>query len=347
MLTWGLVGYQPSNAQVVAASAPIGYTTTIVKGRAGTTNSITFFSLGLTREESWRGTPSTKGLSEDGRTVLSLNGDFVPGALTRNGGGEDHYVQVLNGPNAGATSDIVSNTDQQISITDNFDEIIDPGTTIVRIVPHWTLSTVFPGGAGLGGGVSPTLADTVTLYPPTGSATSYFFHTTSGQWRRGLSNESHAKIPPGSGVMVTRKRAGDVPILVAGSVPTAPVEVEVGGGSAGATGGKMTLAANPHPADSVSLASSGLYTGNPLTGVAGGVSPLTADTVTIYNPTNSTGVNYFYNTSANQWRRGLSNASSVTIPQGSAVMVTRKSGRPGFSWYVPSPVTGLTNGPVP
>jgi uncharacterized protein (TIGR02597 family) len=341
-------GLSHAGAQSVATSTPVGYTTTAIKGRNGGTNSNNFFSIGLTREEAWRGVPNGKSVNGEGRTVITVNGGPLAGMLTRAGGGQDHYLQVVTGPNAGASSDILANTDSQITIADNFDDIITPASTIIRVVPHWTLSTVFPSGGGLGGGVSPTLADTVTLYPPAGSPVSYFYHSASGQWRRGLSNESHAKIPPGCGVMVTRKQPGDVQITISGTVTTSPVEVEVGGAATNSSGGgRMTLVANPHPADSLSLGSSGLFTGNTNTGVVGGVSPLSADTVTIYSPTNGVGVNYFYHSGAGQWRRGLSNASAVTIPQGGAVMVTRKSGRPGFSWYVPSPVASLTNNPTP
>lgn len=340
ILTASLAASLPSAApaQTTAFSDPVGFTTVTVRGKNGSTNANSYFSLGLTRNETWRGTATAKSLDTNGRTVVAVSDGPASGTLTRSGGGSDHYLQVLDGPNAGAVSTVVSNGTGTITVADNLNAIIDPGTTMLRLVPHWTMITAFPGGGGLNGGVSPTLADTVTLYPPNGSATTFFWHSSSGQWRRGLSNESHAILPPGSGVLVTRKKAGDVRITVAGVVPTTAVEVPVGSGG---TSGKLTLASNPHPIASVTLAASGLYTGDGGTGMVGGASPSTADTLTIYNPATGIGVNYYYNTSANQWRWGLSNASSVTIPEGAAVMINRKAGRQPFSWYAPAPAMTL------
>lgn len=324
--------------QVTATSEPVGYTTITVRGKTGAANPNSFFSLSLTRPETWRGVASDIFTDEQGRSVLTISASLGDGALTLSGGGQAHYLQVLDGPNAGTVTEVVVNLGDRVTLADDLSEIIIPSSTMVRLVPHWTMSTAFPGGAGLGGGTSPTAADTVTLYPPYGGAISMFYNTSAGKWRRGLTDASSTNIPPGCGVMVTRKQAGDVQIPLSGVVTTTPVELQVGQG--GGTG-KITLLPNPHPIASVTLASSGLYTGDPSTGVVGGSSPSGADTVTIYNPLTGAGANYYYSTTANQWRRGLSNASSVTIPEGAAVLINRKAGRGGFSWHLSPPPMGL------
>lgn len=332
------LGTGGSLAQVTAVSEPVGYTTTTVRGKTGAANPNSFFSLPLSRPETWRGVAN--GIFEDalGRTVLEASTEIESGVLTLAGGGQAHYLQVLDGLGAGSITEVVSNVGNQITVADDLSEVVYPGSTMFRLVPHWTMATAFPGGAGLGGGTTPTAADTVTLYPPTGAAVTMFYNTSAGQWRRGLTDASNTTIPPGCGVMVTRKQSGEVEIPFSGVVTTIPVELLVG---AGGGGGKLTLLSNPHPIASVTLADSGLYTGDPSTGVVGGSSPNSADTVTIYNPQTGAGVNYYYSTTANQWRWGLSNASSVTIPEGAAVLINRKAGRGGFSWYLDPPPMGL------
>ncbi len=332
LLTGGSVG------QITATSDPVGYTTATVRGKTGASNPNSFFSIGLTRTESWRGTANDVFVNGEGRTILATGNIFPPSSLIQGDAGEAHYLQILDGPNAGAISNIIANNSDTITLADDLGEVLLANETMFRIVPHWTMGTAFPGGGGLSGANSPTLADIVTIYPPAGAPSTLFYNTTAGQWRRGLSDATHYTIPPGSGVMVTRKQSGDVQISFLGSVATTPVEVQVGGG---ASPGALTLVSNPHPINSLTLAQSGLYTGNLATGVAGGSSPTAADTVTIYNPQTGTGVNYFYNTTAGQWRQGLSNASEVTIPEGAAVLINRKNSRAPFSWYASPPSMGL------
>jgi hypothetical protein len=72
--------------------------------------------------------------------------------------------------------------------------------------------------------------------------------------------------------------------------------------------------------------------------VVGGTSAAAADTVTIYNPTTGVADSYFYHTSFNQWRKGTTDSSNITIPDGAAVVITRKANRGAFEWYIPSPV---------
>lgn len=332
------LGTATAFSQITATSEPVGYTTITVRGKTGSVNPNSFFSLPLSRPEVWRGLATGVSTDQQGRSVLTIGNDVGGGSLTIAGGGQAHYLQVLDGPNAGASADVVARSGEQVTLDANLGEIVLAGVTMVRIVPHWTMAVAFPGGGGLRGGTTPTASDSVTLYPPDGGAVSMFYNTSAGQWRRGLADASNTVIPPGSGVMVTRKQSGDVQIPLSGVVPTTPVELQVGPG--GGTG-KLTLLPNPHPITSLTLANSGLYTGDASTGVVGGSSPSGADTVTVYNPQTGAGINYYYSTTANQWRWGLSNASSVTIPDGAAVIINRKAGRTGFSWYLSPPPMGM------
>jgi len=201
-----------------------------------------------------------------------------------------------------------------------------------------TLATAFPGGAGLNAGTSPAIADTVSIVDPaTGAISTYFFSSATSQWRVGTTDSSHVVVPPGAGIMVTRKDPTAVQIRIAGEVLTSRVLADIAGGTSSAQ--RLTFIANPYPLSSVTLAQSGLWvSNNAALGVVGGTSAATADTVTIYDQTTGVGTTYFYNTTANQWRTGITDSSNVTIPEGAAVLITRKANRGPFEWYIPSPI---------
>jgi hypothetical protein len=198
-------------------------------------------------------------------------------------------------------AEIVSNDTSSITVADNLDAVLQNGVTPFEIRPYWTLATAFPAGAGLKTGTSATLADTLTIIDPaTATGNAYFYSSSANQWRRGSTDSSAVIIPPGSGIMVTRKDAAAVSIQISGEVITSAIMADAGGSTA-------TL----------------------------------ADTVTIFDPATGTGSAYFYNSSANQWRRGSTDSSNVTIPEGAAVMITRKANRGAFEWYIPSPIATI------
>ena len=62
-------------------------------------------------------------------------------------------------------------------------------------------------------------------------------------------------------------------------------------------------------------------------GLQGGTTPTAADTVTIYNA-NFVGTVYYYNSTAAQWKTGISNSDNVIIPPGSGLGIERKQSAP-------------------
>ena len=326
------------HAQTTNFSDIVGYTTLNVRGKTGSANAFSYIALNVHRPVAYRGVVGTKSLNGSGQSVLSVASTFTAnqyaGALNK------HYVRVTSGSNTGLISEVVSNDASSITVADNLDAVLQNGVTAFEIRPYWTLATAFPAGAGLKAGTSSTAADNVTIIDPaTGTGNSYFYNSSVSQWRRGTTDSSSVIIPPGSGIMVTRKDAAAVAIQISGEVITSSVLADVAGGTASAQ--KFTYVANPYPVASVTLAQSGLYTGNSATGVVGGTSATAADAVTIFDPNTGTGLSYFYNTSASQWRRGTTDSSNVTIPEGAAVMITRKANRGAFEWYIPSPIATI------
>jgi uncharacterized protein (TIGR02597 family) len=267
---------------------------------------------------------------------------FTSNLFTANqftGTGNQHYFRLSNGGNAGEFSTIVANTANSITLADDLNAVLQTSSTF-EVTPYWTLGTALPAGGGLQGGTSAAAADTVTIYNSNFVGTTYFYNSTAGAWRTGITGSDNVIIPPGSGMAVDRKQASAASIVLAGSVPLGTSAVDVNGSTSG-TATKNTMVGSAYPLASKRLADIGLYTGSTSTGLQGGTSAAAADTITIYNPSTGVATTYFYNTTANQWRTGITDASNVTIPEGSAILIARKSGRSGFTWYIPQPTMAL------
>jgi uncharacterized protein (TIGR02597 family) len=329
------------NAQTTATTDPVGFTTLTIQGKASAEsgNRNNFVSLNMQRAPAFQGTISSVALV-DGRSVLSVNGATFT-ANQFGGAGNAHYVRLNSGAagNTGLVSEVLSTSGNTITLVDNINDAISAGVTTFNVTPYWTLSTAFPAGGGLTGGTAAASADTITIIPPTGGALTYFYSTSFNQWRRGTTDSSNVVIPPGSGMQIIRKQVGNVDVVLAGSVTLGPVEAIVGGATS--TTSRNSFVANPFPLASKTLGTSGLYTGDPTTGVVGGSAAASADTVTIFDPSTGQALTYFYSTSFNQWRRGTTDSSNVTIPIGAAVQITRKANRGEFSWFIQQPDMAL------
>lgn len=321
-----------------ATTDPVGFTTLTIQGKANVAaaNRNNFISLNMQRPAAFQGTISSVTLDGSGRSVLTISGaSFTENQF--NGIGNAHYVRLTAGAdgNTGLVSEVAASSGSTITLVDNINDAISAGVTSFVVTPFWTLSTAFPAGGGLTGASAAASADTITIIPPTGGALTYFYSTSFNQWRRGTTDSSNVVIPPGSGMQIIRKQVGNVDIVIAGAVTLGPVEAIIGGATT--TTARNSFISNPFPLASKTLATSGLYTGNPNTGVVGGSAAASADTVTIFDPSTGQALSYFYSTSFNQWRRGTTDSSNVTIPIGAAVQITRKANRGEFSWFIPQP----------
>lgn len=318
-------------AQSTATTDPVGFVTTTIRGKSGANNANSFISLGMARPTAYQGVVGTPSLNGSSQTVLTFSGS--PFTVNQfNGTGNRHYLQLTAGPNSGLVTEILATTANTLTVADNINDVITAGVTGFRAVPYWTLGTALPNGGGLNGGINATIADTVAIFN-NGTPATYFYNTTANQWRTGSTDASNVIIPPGNGLLVTRKVAGDVQLVVAGGVPLGSTEALIGGGTS--TAARNSVVSNPYPLASVTLATSGLSAV-----LTGGINATVSDTVQIYN---ASGVptTYFYNTTANQWRTGSTDASNVSIPQGAAIVVNRKANRGAVEWYIPQPSMSL------
>lgn len=320
-----------ANGQTTAITDPVGFVTTTIRGKTGSNNANSFISLGMARPTAYQGVVGTPSLNVNEQTVLTFSGTPFT-ANQFNGTGNRHYLQLSAGSNAGLVTEIVATTANTLTVADNINSVITAGTTGFKAIPYWTLSTALPAGGGLNGGASAGAADTVAIFN-SGVPTTYFYNTTFNQWRTGAADSSNVIISPGNGLLVTRKQAGDVQLVLAGGVPLGTTEASIAGGTSAAA--RNSVVSNPYPLNSVTLAASGLSSV-----ITGGASAGAADTVQIYN---NAGVptTYFYNTTFNQWRTGATDASNVTIPQGAAVVINRKANRGPVDWYITQPAMSL------
>ena len=334
------------HAQNTATTDPVGFTTINVRAKSTAARALTMVVLPMERADAFNGSCTDASFSLDGsnRTVIT----FASNLFTANqftGTGNQHYFRLSNGANAGEFSTIISNTANSISLADNLNAVLATTSTF-SVTPYWTLGTALPNGGGLQGGTSATGAttDNLFIYNAAFVATTYFYHTTNNRWQTGLSDASNTIIPPGTGFAVERKQNSAVAIVLPGSVPLGSSSVDVNGSTSG-TATRNTLVGSAYPLASRRLADIGLYTGNPATGVfaatSAGTATTGADTVGIFNPATGVQTVYFYHSTNNRWQTGLSDASNVTIPEGAAILISRKSGRAPFTWYIPQPSMAL------
>lgn len=329
-----------ANAQTTATTDPVGFTTVTVRGKTTAAKAFSTVVIPMERADAYVGSCAGATFSLDGssRTVIT----FASNLFTTNqftGTGNQHYLRLTSDANNGDFSTIVANTANSITLADNFNAVLTTSSTF-SITPYWTLSTAFPSGGGLNAGTSAAAADTVTIYNANFTGTIYFYSSTNSRWQNNLTAANDVIIPPGSGLGIERKQSTSVGLVFPGSVPLGWSAVDINGSTSG-TATKNTLVGSAYPLASKTLSALGLYTGSSSTGLQGGTSAAAADTLTIYNPSTGVGTIYFYSTTNNRWQNNLTDASNVTIPEGAAVLIARKSGRAPFTWYIPQPTMAL------
>jgi uncharacterized protein (TIGR02597 family) len=321
-----------------ATTTPVGVVTLEVKAKPASTRSMNFLSLPLVRPAVFTGLIPAGGIStSNGRTVLTFPENSFTGNLSASTA--PHYLEISTGDYAGLTSQIIGNTDSTLTLADDLSQVLEAGTTFVSVRPNWTLGTAFPNGEGFQKGTTASNSDNLILFDPdTGAQRIYFYSSSANEWRSGTSSSNNVIIPPDAGIWIERKSTvNGFSIQLSGEVKTIQSPIYVGGSAAI----KRTIAPNLYPIDSVTLGSSGLYTGDPNTGLAGGSTASNSDNIIIFDPSTGAQTTYYYNTTFGEWRTGLTPSNSVKIPASSSVLIIRKANRPPFVWYAPRPPMAL------
>lgn len=310
------------NAQVVvtATTDPVGFITLAIAGNGGGgSNTLSFKGLGMTRPVEYQGSAETVGANtlSDAQAVWTDN-QF---------NGVPHYVEIISGPAAGTTYNITGTTAATGTIT--VDPALASGAAAgvsFRIRKQWTIATVF--GPANEAGLQPgdvNTADLILIFNGTGYDR-YFYNAG---WQNAAAPGTDAGgtvIYQDEGVLLSRKQAAPVNLALMGAVKTGQSSIPVFTG--------LNIVGNVYAAP-MTLASSGLYTGDPATGLAAGDGS-TADQVRIFNGT-SYDIYYYQSVGfGTGWRNAAQptvDADATPIPVGASVVIQR-NGAP-FNWIAP------------
>lgn len=313
-----------------ATTDPVGFVTSNVAAGTGTDSKLTFAALGLTRPVDYQGSAETA----SGGTTTVIDNEAPAGYGIVVTASTPYFLEITSGPAAGTTYDISSATGMTITLVQSLAASVAPGVTF-KIRKHWTLGSVFgaTNSAGLASGTGASSSDTISIY--TGAGYDVFYYKSGGiggtGWRSTLStsvDRQHAIIYPDDGMVIARKTASMLPVVLAGAVKTGVSSYPISTG--------LNIVTNPYAAP-MTLGTSGIYTANASTGLLGGTGASSADKVLLWNGTGYT--TYYYKTGGiggTGWRSTASTSTpedGASIPVGSAVLVVRINA--GFNWIIP------------
>lgn len=252
-----------------------------------------------------------------------------------------HYLEITSiggsstAPNVGITRTIKSTSESTRKLTFTAPLPVGiSGPVGYRVVKHWTIGQLFGANntAGLKGGSAIT-ADQVQLWDGT-NYESYYYQTTGiggTGWRKAgdqVTDASSKVILPSQAIIIRRSETAPLTLVLRGDVKRGKTLLTVSPG--------FNFLPNPYPT-AMTLASCGIYTGDPAKGLAGG-NLVTADQVMVWNGTVYQ-IYYYQKTGIGGvgWRKAgdlATDASNTPIPAGSSVIVWRQA-TSGFEWAVP------------
>ena len=321
------------NSQISTTSGVVGFTTMTINGNAGGGSRLNFGALAMVPNQVYQGTAS----GAAGTTVTDSAATWTDDAF--NGPNGAHYLEVMSiggstvASGVGSTYAIIDCVAATGTIT--LGSALTAGVTapfVFCVRKHWTISSLLgaTNSTGLQGG-TPATADQLLIW--NGSRHETYYYQTAGiggtGWRKIGDQSSDAGgtiLDPSTAMLVKRGSGTAVNVIVSGAVKSRPAFVAITKG--------YNYVGNPYPV-SMTLASSGIYTGNNSTGIAGGTSAATSDQVLIWNGSDYT--TYYYNSSAGGWRSATdagTNADSTSITGNSSLIVHRLND-PAFTWKIP------------
>jgi uncharacterized protein (TIGR02597 family) len=260
--------------------------------------------------------------------------------------GDTHYVLVASGGTEGTTLRVTANGTDTLTVVSAPVGLL--ATTLIRIVPYWTLATLFPGGAGVTGTTSATGASAPTeilrvdrLPGINFAATaSYFYFTGSGgpAWRRkgsGATVHDHEWIEPDATFIFRNATAQPADWILRGAVQLSASRTSVASLQA-------SLAQDNHVshriATPVTLAQAGFVSSGAMAATTS-ITGAAADQVLVFDPTQlgfngAATASYFYYSGADfggpGWRLkggGATIQDSVAVLQPGQVIVVRREAR--------------------
>lgn len=331
------------------ASSPIFAQGTAITGSVGLLSvpapsaSDTIVSLPLHRPEVFRGVIE----SLDGAMVNLRQASFSTDAYS---GG--FYLLIESGPGEGRWFPITANSGGSVTVEHSADpdfaSVVEPGA-IVKIIPFWTLDTVFPNGKGVNasGNLLPVsrvlLPDTQGTGTRLAPSSSFFYFSGAAHGGEGWRKFGHAPtvkfddhlLLPGSSMIVRHDSGPQTVFENLGAVQTSAFSVRLGTRAPGRDQDHSLGLGIPAP---VTLAQSALYESGGFAGTATLEQPV--DQLLVYNQSAAAknripAFTYYYYTGSQGagpgWRLlgqpgTLQNAAAVFEP--ARGFVIRKAGGP-------------------
>ncbi len=303
---------------------PYGVVGIVIKGsKAGSQEAVTTrFGLGVTRPVELTGNVEAVGTD----TISDSEANWQDGQFEGPNG--SYLLEITSGPGAGTNYDIVetSASDRTIRVAQPLVPNLVSGFTY-QIRKHWTLASVF--GLANEAGLNP--ADRVIVYNKRASE-QYYFDPSVG-WRSVDNPGAYAPdavFYPEDCISVETRTPGNRRIFLNGEVKRTVTSVPVLPG--------VTLCGNVY-AGAMTLESSGLYTGDPTTGIRSGTAS-NSDRVVLSDGMRDRTFYYNLNRGWRELNSNNRNAGNTPIPVSGTVMIVRGVGE-GFNWVPPVHPAGL------
>ncbi|MGK0188746.1 MAG: hypothetical protein ACI9R3_004560, partial [Verrucomicrobiales bacterium] len=253
-----------------------------------------------------------------------------------------HYVRITSGSGNGLTADILSHSSTELTLSDDLSGLISAGDAF-EIRPHTTLGRVFGemNSAGLTEGLNASDADNLLLPDPSGAVRRFFYSNApldTGWKTQTYSNAADETLLPEGGFIISRKQTGSMRLYQQGArrIGALNAPVEQGFNLISIVSAKRTF----------SLANSGLFTGDPATGVTTGANANDADVIWAIDSNTGQVTRYFHN--GTQWLDNQFNPSdSFEFDPDDSYYIQRKprSGVPsasnGFNWLISDAIPGI------
>lgn len=200
-----------------ATTDPVGYVTLTVKGTTGdASEAYSFISPSLQNAVSSTGTVE----SVDGTLITASSAAWTADAFQ-----SKYFIEITSGTNTGAIATIQSNTESALTTVEDLSSLLSGGETF-NIRRYLTINDLFgaDNSAGLTSSSSLGTSDEILLPNGAGDFDRYFYYNnprgTDG-WRSSVdvvNDAGETPIPIGQGVIVRRKSADDLSVVLSGSV---------------------------------------------------------------------------------------------------------------------------------
>jgi uncharacterized protein (TIGR02597 family) len=174
--------------------------------------------------------------SISGDVISRTSAGWTAGQFASLDGLPTHYVEVISGPRAGYTYDVLSNTTSSITVS-SADAGNAGGTASFKIVPHTKVSDIFNGATNLS-----DHNDQISIYNADGSNTNLLRDSSSPSgWIDATSGSAaDAVIYPNQGFVLTTASSGQ--ISVTGTVKETPTVIPL-------YAGKVNIVSLSNPGD--------------------------------------------------------------------------------------------------